>query len=113
LLRATQPPPRLAPKVNRVRIQHPQGMAGDAKAVERARNYVQAMPPMVEGQGGRVKLWVAAVACIRKLALEDADALSVLREYNARAVPPWTDDELQQFIRDARNNSTIPVGSWL
>ncbi len=108
LLEATQPPP---PKVVSIRIRH--RMAGDPKTVERARQYINAMPPMIQGQGGRTRLWVAAIACTRKLALDDTDSLAVLREYNARADPPWTDDELQQFIRDAHSHSTVPVGCWL
>jgi hypothetical protein len=114
LLRAILPPPpkpltTVDPEhIRRARLQH-----GEGGPLERARLYIDAMPPMVEGQGGRRKLWLAAVACCRKLALDDAEALAVLREYNARADPPWTDEELKQFIRDARSNSIIPLGCWL
>jgi hypothetical protein len=114
LLRAIRPPPpKPLPTVDPERLRRARLQCGEDGPVERARRYIEAMPPMVQGQGGRPKLWLAAVACCKKLALDDAEALAVLREYNSRADPPWTDDELRLFIRDARNNSTVPLGCWL
>jgi len=69
---------------------------------ERARRYVAKMPPAISGHRGHDA--TIAVACVlkRDFGLSDSDALAVLREYNQRCEPPWSEAELQHKLTDAR-----------
>ncbi len=68
----------------------------------RALNYVLALPSSVQGQGGHDSAFrVAAVLC-QGFAMERAEALAVMREWNhLRANPPWSDRELEHKVDSA------------
>lgn len=70
-------------------------------AVAACRNYVAKLPPAVSGDGGHPATFRAACECVR-FGLGDGDALSVLREFNRRCQPPWTEKELAHKLADAR-----------
>lgn len=86
--------------------------AGDehARVLDRARAYLAAMPPAVQGQGGDTHTLVAACRIVRGFDLDDADALELLREWNRGCVPPWSDDDLTKKIRSARVYGKEPIG---
>jgi hypothetical protein len=47
---------------------------------------------------------------VRGFALADDDAMSVLREWNARCAPPWSERELLEKVRNARRYGREPFG---
>jgi hypothetical protein len=80
---------------------------------ERARRYLATLPASVEGEAGASALFNAAVKAVRGFDLHDDDALELLRDYNARAVPPWPEHELKRAIANARRNGRLPFGALL
>jgi hypothetical protein len=114
LLNAVRPPPPRAPMVvdlERIRVARLQ--AGAGSPLDRALRYAEVTPPSIEGRGGRIALFTVAAVCVKALALDDTETLAVLHQYNLRAEPPWDNDDLPRFIREAHENSTIPLGAWL
>jgi len=81
-------------------------------AFERARAYVAKMDGAVTGQGGHDATWRVARKCAADFGLSEAETLDVLREFNVRCVPPWSDGELAHKARDAATKSRVsnPVG---
>lgn len=83
---------------------------GDVMA--RARAYLERVSPAISGQGGHATTFLAAQHLVRGFGLDDESALSVLAEWNARCVPPWTDKELRHKVRQARERGqTVPDGA--
>ena len=70
-------------------------------ALDAARAYLDKLPPAISGAGGHAATFTAACSTVR-LGLSDGDALALLREYNGRCQPPWTEKELTHKLRDAR-----------
>lgn len=67
--------------------------------IERARRYVQKCNPAISGQGGHNATFHVAAVLGHRFALNDADALALLREWNAVACqPPWSERELQHKV---------------
>lgn len=69
--------------------------------LERARQYVDKIEPAISGQRGHDKTF--RVACILTLGfgLGELDALTVLREFNAKCDPPWSEPDLLHKVRDS------------
>lgn len=85
--------------------------AGDR--YERGRAYLAAMGPAIEGRGGDPHTYRAACWLVCDLALDEHDALSLLREWNVTCCPPWTDVELQEKVRHAKRYGRHPLGAAL
>jgi hypothetical protein len=79
----------------------------------RAAAYVRQMPVAVAGQGGHAAAFNAAVAAVRGFDLSDADALDVLRDWNAGCLPPWPEADLRHKIKSARLDGQRPFGHLL
>ena len=47
---------------------------------------------------------------VRGFALSDDEAFSVLREWNARCEPPWSERDLQEKVQNARRYGREPLG---
>ena len=69
-----------------------------ANAVRRARAYVAAMPPAIEGHGGDAQTYTVALVLLHGFALPVPEALQLIREYNTRCLPPWEDSALAHKI---------------
>jgi hypothetical protein len=69
-------------------------------AKKRASLYLAKCDHSVAGQGGHNALFNAACRAV-ELCLHEDDVLEVLREYNARSVPPWEEHDLQRKVREA------------
>ncbi|MFH1919892.1 MAG: DUF3987 domain-containing protein [Planctomycetota bacterium] len=69
--------------------------------IERARKYVAKMPPAISGQGGHDRTFAAACALVLGFELDEEAALGLLREYNTRCEPPWSESELVHKIKSA------------
>jgi hypothetical protein len=70
--------------------------------IERARCYVQKCDRAISGQGGHDQTFHVACQLVHGFDLPDGDALTVLREWNASCVPPWSEAELVHKIKSAR-----------
>lgn len=87
---------------------------GTLKNVDRARAYIAAIPGAVSGAGGHNQTFAAACALIHGFALDEATVLDLLREYNSRCQPSWSEQELLHKIRSAaRAVHTKPRGYLL
>lgn len=73
--------------------------------LDRARAYVAKMPSALSGSGGHPATLAVARALWHDFALEDDDALSVLREFNARCLPPWTERDLIHKLASVKGYS--------
>jgi hypothetical protein len=71
------------------------------RLVERARAYTAKMPPAISGQGGHEATFRVALALVKGFALDTGTALDLLREYNSRCDPAWSEKELVHKIEDA------------
>lgn len=69
-----------------------------------ARAYLDKLPPAISGAGGHPATFRAACEIVR-FGLGDADALALLRDYNRRCSPPWTEKELLHKLTDARRKA--------
>ena len=102
-----KPPPRLMPPPLPVVI------AASRNAVVRARQYVAAIPPAISGQHGDVHTFRVCCRVVRGFALADDEALDVLREWNSRCEPPWSDRELMDKLSRAHRYGREPIGCLL
>ena len=84
-----------------------------ADVVERARRYLAALPPAVAGQHGDAATFRACCRLVRGFLLSDDEAFALIREWNARCEPPWTDRELAHKIHRARRYGREPLGGLL
>jgi putative DNA primase/helicase len=77
------------------------GGMSDGKTIKRARAYLEKLAPAVAGQNGHGQTFDAAGALILGFDLSQSDALLLLKEYNQRCDPPWTDSELEHKLQEA------------
>jgi hypothetical protein len=82
-------------------------------ATERARQYIAAVPPAVSGQHGDVHTFRICCRVVRGFALDDDEALAVLRDWNSRCEPPWSDHELIDKFSRARRYGREAIGGLL
>jgi hypothetical protein len=75
----------------------------------RARDYLAHLPPAISGCRGHDTTFMAACWLVR-FGLGDRDAMVLLREFNQRCLPPWTEKELAHKLADARKivGPTLP-----
>jgi hypothetical protein len=66
-----------------------------------AREYLDNLPPAISGAHGSDVTFHAACALVR-FGLPDGEAMALLRDYNARCQPPWTEKELAHKLNSAR-----------
>ena len=78
-------------------------------ALHFAREYVASQPPAIAGSKGHNATF--RVACrLVGFGLTDAQTLELLREFNARCQPPWTEKELRHKVQDARKKVRLLRG---
>jgi len=70
-------------------------------AVDRCRLYVDKVPPCIAGQEGDTQLFIAACIIFWDFALDEADGMPLLQEYNARCLPPWPQHRLTYKMNEA------------
>lgn len=78
--------------------------------IERARRYLARIEPAVAGEHGDLCTLRVCCRIARGFALSDEDALAVLRDWNDRCEPPWTERELRDKLLRARKYGREPVG---
>ncbi|MBN2291802.1 MAG: AAA family ATPase [Pirellulales bacterium] len=90
------------PELNRVNKPAPRQTSGpQSDVIKRARSYITTMPPAISGSGGHNQTFAVACVLVIGFGLEEDDALMLLREYNDRCEPPWSEKELQHKIKSA------------
>jgi replicative DNA helicase len=92
---APAPPegPRAAPGADGP---HPPGGV-ESKALA----FLEQLPPAVSGDGGHDRTFHAASLLVQGLGLTPQQALPLLKQYNQKCQPPWSDDELRHKLEDA------------
>ena len=93
LLDLVCPPKRVLPPWERTApVSRPPALEG-TPTIERARLYLDQVPPAVQGSGGHNALLWATRALVVGFELDDATALNLLwSEFNPRCSPPWDHD---------------------
>lgn len=99
------PPPAASAVAARIR---PAG-----NVIDRARQYVAAIPPAISGQHGDVHTFRICCRVARGFALDDHEALAVLQDWNSRCLPPWSERELNDKLSRARRYGREPIGCLL
>ena len=70
--------------------------------LERARRYLAATPPAIQGQRGDERTFRMCCRLVGRFGLTEDEALSALWEWNQRCEPPWTDRALAEKVRRSR-----------
>ena len=81
--------------------------------MQRAREYLASEPTADEGQRGDDNTYKICCAVAVGYDLNEDDALAVLKEWNARCTPPWTEGDLRQKIQNAVHYATGSRGAKL
>jgi hypothetical protein len=81
--------------------------------LERASRYLQALPPAIAGRHGDLHTFCVCCRLVRGFALDDDDALMLLRRWNVGCQPPWSERELVDKIARARRYGREPVGGLI
>jgi hypothetical protein len=74
--------------------------------VERARRYVAATPPAIQGRQGDLttfRLWCRLVG---RFELPEHEAMALLRSWSAQCEPPWTERDLMRKLSSARRHAS-------
>ena len=69
--------------------------------LRRAQAYIDRMEPAIAGSGGHDACWSVARKLVADFALDRAQAMALIIEYNARCKPPWSMRELEHKIEQA------------
>lgn len=67
----------------------------------RARRWIEKRPGAVSGQGGHNHTYGTACKLVLYFGLDREKALELMRSWNTRCQPPWTDRELEHKVDDA------------
>ena len=81
--------------------------------IDRARRFLRAAGPAIQGEGGDPKTFRMAAVLVRDAALDDATALALLKEWNTTCRPPWPERDLLKKIETAHKSGKARVGAWL
>jgi hypothetical protein len=80
---------------------------------ERAAHYIERLPESIQGQGGSFAMFKVATTLARGFALDEADVLELLSDWNERhAQPKWSVAELRHKVQDAMQ-SKLALGYLL
>jgi hypothetical protein len=77
--------------------------------IERARAYLLRCEAAVSGQNGHNATFRAACKLRQEFGLSETDSLTLLREYNKRCIPPWSDSDLRHKLSSAPMSRPHPL----
>jgi hypothetical protein len=106
------PPATVAPHVA-VRSSRTLTRARPIDSLDRARRFLARTPAAIAGQHGDLLTFRICCRLVRGFALSDDEAMQVLREWNARCAPPWSDRELREKVRNARRYGRETFGGLI
>ncbi len=92
------PKPLKAPTTSPTRLDRSQ-------IVNRARAYINKMPPAVAGNNGHNQTFEVACKLILGFDLSQDEAYPIMLDYSARCQPPWSENELLHKLADADKDS--------
>jgi P4 family phage/plasmid primase-like protien len=81
---------------------------GQATPLERARKYLDACEPAIEGEGGDDRTFKILCKLIHGFGLTHRQVWEAIRPWNARCQPPWEMEELNRKINEAREHGSCP-----
>lgn len=81
--------------------------------IERARRYVSKLEAAVSGGGGHNATIHVACVLVKGFALSQDDALTVMREYNLRCSPAWSERELLHKVASANSMGDDRPRGWM
>lgn len=83
-------------------------------AYRRAERYLDQMPPAISGQGGHDATFRAALVLTRGFCLPESEAYELLlRIYNPKCDPGWTERDLRHKIASAASDGQVEWGYLL
>lgn len=74
---------------------------GSMPMIERARRYLAATPPAIQGKRGDERTFRVCCRLIGRFGLAEDEAIDVLSEWNARCQPPWPAPQLCAKVQSA------------
>lgn len=77
----------------------------DQAIYERARKYVAKLPPAISGSNGHGATFHAACVLVLGFGLPETEALEILRDFNQRCQPQWSEKELLHKVQSAGKQS--------
>jgi putative DNA primase/helicase len=80
--------------------------------LELARQHLATLPPAISGEAGHDTTFMVACTLVKGIGLSIEQAMSLMREYNQRCQPQWTEKELRHKVEDAARQPG-PVGELL
>lgn len=80
---------------------------------QRARAYLDAVPPAVAGAHGDQHTFRVCCRVVRGFDLDDESAVAALTAWNATCRPPWSQAELTTKVQRARRYGREPFGGLL
>lgn len=80
--------------------------------LQHASRRLSAMSPAISGKGGNNQLFAVGSVLLHDYALTIEEAWPLFLEWNARCVPPWTEDEYPEVVDTLRNSMTYARGSY-
>jgi hypothetical protein len=83
------------------------------RGLERARRYLDAVPPAIAGEHGDLHTFRVCCRLVRGFALEDDAAFALLSSWNLRCAPPWSEKELRDKLLRARRYGRESIGGLL
>lgn len=83
------------------------------RGLERARRYLNALPPAIAGEHGDLHTFRVCCRLVRGFALDDDKAMMLLTSWNQRCSPPWSEKELRDKLVRARRYGREPIGGLL
>lgn len=81
--------------------------------VSRASWYLAKVEPAIAGQHGDLHTFKVCCRIVRGFDLSDEEAIGVLRGWNLRCQPPWSEREMRDKIVRARKYGLEPIGAFL
>ena len=88
-------------------------MACQFQVKEKARQYLLQAPHAISGQGGHNLTFRVAIDLVQGFGLSQEDALLLMREWNERCQPPWSEYELKHKVEDAGKAERKKPAGWL
>jgi hypothetical protein len=84
---------------------------GSMPTLERARRYLAATPPAVQGQRGDERTFRVCCRLVGRFGLTDDEALRLLTEWNERCRPQWTERDLRSKLGSAERQYRAAHGA--
>jgi hypothetical protein len=79
--------------------------------IRRARAYLDATPPAIQGSGGDLHTYKVCRTVVRGFDLSEEATFDCLGDWNSRCEPEWDAKDLRAKIRSANKSTKVPRGA--